>query len=151
MQTIRTDTATLAKSKDELQKQLTSSQDKVNSSIQTLEALQKLTQADASSRKQLENSLETVISSLQQEQSNDVIALLDNKGIIQQLESIQGKLQANPIASDSMINVLSTLRQLSSLVTDVSNKVQQFNNIDEQTVKKILPQFKKWLKMLQII
>lgn len=136
LQTIRTDTATLAKSKDELQKQLTSSQDKVNSSIQTLEALQKLTQADASSRKQLENSLQTVISSLQQEQSNDVIALLDNKGIIQQLESIQGKLQANPIASDSMISVLSTLRQLSSLVTDVSNKVQQFNNIDEQTVKK---------------
>lgn len=101
-----------------------------------MEALQKLTQADASSRKQLENSLQTVISSLQQEQSNDVIALLDNKGIIQQLESIQGKLQANPIASDSMISVLSTLRQLSSLVTDVSNKVQQFNNIDEQTVKR---------------
>ncbi|CAM5206421.1 Phage infection protein OS=Lysinibacillus sphaericus OX=1421 GN=LS41612_08380 PE=4 SV=1 [Lysinibacillus sphaericus] len=82
LQTIQTDTATLAKSKDELQKQLTSSQDKVNNSIQTLEALQKLTQADASSRKQLENSLQTVISSLQQERSNDVIALLDNKGII---------------------------------------------------------------------
>ncbi|WP_431808369.1 YhgE/Pip family protein [Lysinibacillus sphaericus] len=136
LQTIQTDTATLAKSKDELQKQLTSSQDKVNNSIQTLEALQKLTQADASSRKQLENSLQTVISSLQQERSNDVIALLDNKGIIQQLESIQGKLQANPIASDSMISVLSTLRQLNSVVTDVSNKVQQFNNIDEQTIKK---------------
>ncbi|AVK96268.1 YhgE/Pip domain-containing protein [Lysinibacillus sphaericus] len=136
LQTIQTDTATLAKSKDELQKQLTSSQDKVNNSIQTLEALQKLTQADASSRKQLENSLQTVISSLQQERSNDVIALLDNKGIIQQLESIQGKLQANPIASDSMISVLSTLRQLNAVVTDVSNKVQQFNNIDEQTIKK---------------
>ena len=136
LQTIQTDTATLAKSKDELQKQLTSSQDKVNNSIQTLEALQKLTQADASSRKQLENSLQTVISSLQQERSNDVIALLDNKGIIQQLESIQGKLQANPIASDSMISVLSTLRQVNSVVTDVSNKVQQFNNIDEQTIKK---------------
>lgn len=136
LQTIQTDTATLAKSKDELQKQLTSSQDKVNNSIQTLEALQKLTQADASSRKQLENSLQTVISSLQQERSNDVIALLDNKGIIQQLESIQGKLQANPIVSDSMISVLSTLRQLNSVVTDVSNKVQQFNNIDEQTIKK---------------
>ncbi|UDK97610.1 YhgE/Pip domain-containing protein [Lysinibacillus sphaericus] len=136
LQTIQTDTATLAKSKDELQKQLTSSQDKVNNSIQTLEALQKLTQADASSRKQLENSLQTVISSLQQERSNDVIALLDNKGIIQQLESIQGKLQANPIASDSMISVLSTLRQLNSVVMDVSNKVQQFNNIDEQTIKK---------------
>lgn len=136
LQTIQTDTATLAKSKDELQKQLTSSQDKVNNSIQTLEALQKLTQADASSRKQLENSLQTVISSLQQERSNDVIALLDNKGIIQQLESIQGKLQANPIASDSMISVLSTLRQLNSVVTDVSNKIQQFNNIDDQTIKK---------------
>lgn len=136
LQTIQTDTATLAKSKDELQKQLTSSQDKVNNSIQTLEALQKLTQADASSRKQLENSLQTVISSLQQERSNDVIALLDNKGIIQQLESIQGKLQANPIASDSMISVLSTLRQLNAVVTDVSNKIQQFNNIDEQTIKK---------------
>ncbi|MCS1382054.1 YhgE/Pip domain-containing protein [Lysinibacillus sphaericus] len=136
LQTIQTDTATLAKSKDELQKQLTSSQDKVNNSIQTLEDLQKLTQADASSRKQLENSLQTVISSLQQERSNDVIALLDNKGIIQQLESIQGKLQANPIASDSMISVLSTLRQLNSVVMDVSNKVQQFNNIDEQTIKK---------------
>ncbi|MFJ7839655.1 YhgE/Pip family protein [Lysinibacillus sphaericus] len=136
LQTIQTDTATLAKSKDELQKQLTSSQDKVNNSIQTLEALQKLTQADTSSREQLENSLQTVISSLQQERSNDVIALLDNKGIIQQLESIQGKLQANPIASDSMISVLSTLRQLNSVVTDVSNKVQQFNNIDEQTIKK---------------
>lgn len=136
LQTIQTDTATLAKSKDELQKQLTSSQDKVNNSIQTLEYLQKLTQADASSRKQLENSLQTVISSLQQERSNDVIALLDNKGIIQQLESIQGKLQANPIAIDSMISVLSTLRQLNSVVMDVSNKVQQFNNIDEQTIKK---------------
>lgn len=139
LQSATSDTSTLAQSKDELQKQLTSSLDKVNSSIQTLEALQKLTQADATSRKQLENSLTDVIQSLQQEDSTAEA----NKNLIQQLESIQDALQVNPIITDSSIDALSTLRQLNSLLTDVSSKVQQINNIDEEKIKNDIAEVQK--------
>ncbi|MGE7841058.1 YhgE/Pip family protein [Lysinibacillus sp. NPDC093712] len=138
LQNATSDTSTLAQSKDELQQQLTSSLDKVNSSIQTLEALQKLTQADATSRKQLENSLQNVITSLQQNSSND-----NNKDIIQQLESIQGALRANPTITDSSTGALSSLRQLNALLTDTTSKVQQINNIDEEKIKKDIAEVQK--------
>ncbi|MFJ7405321.1 MULTISPECIES: YhgE/Pip family protein [unclassified Lysinibacillus] len=138
LQNVTSDTSTLEQSKDELQQQLTSSLDKVNSSIQTLEALQKLTQADATSRKQLENSLQNVITSLQQNSSND-----DNKAIIQQLESIQGALQANPTITDSSTGALSSLRQLNALLTDITSKVRQINNIDEEKIKKDIAEVQK--------
>ncbi|MFJ5789337.1 YhgE/Pip family protein [Lysinibacillus sp. NPDC093197] len=138
LQNATSDTSTLAQSKDELQQQLTSSLDKVNSSIQTLEALQKLTQADATSRKQLENSLQNVITSLQQNSSND-----NNKDIIQQLESIQGALRANPTITDSSTGALSSLRQLNALLTDITSKVQQINNIDEEKIKNDIAEVQK--------
>ena len=138
LQNVTSDTSTLEQSKDELQQQLTSSLDKVNSSIQTLEALQKLTQADATSRKQLENSLQNVITSLQQNSSND-----DNKAIIQQLESIQGALQANPTITDCSTGALSSLRQLNALLTDITSKVRQINNIGEEKIKKDIAEVQK--------
>ncbi|MEK5332269.1 YhgE/Pip domain-containing protein [Lysinibacillus sp. FSL W8-0992] len=138
LQNATSDTSTLAQSKDELQQQLTSSLDKVNSSIQALEALQKLTQADATSRKQLENSLQNVITSLQQNSSND-----NNKDIIQQLESIQGALRANPTITDSSTGALSSLRQLNALLTDITSKVQQINNIDEEKIKNDIAEVQK--------
>lgn len=138
LQNATSDTSTLAQSKDELQQQLTSSLDKVNSSIQALEALQKLTQADATSRKQLENSLQNVITSLQQNSSND-----NNKDIIQQLESIQGALRANPTITDSSTGALSSLRQLNALLTDIKSKVQQINNIDEEKIKNDIAEVQK--------
>ncbi|MFJ7662864.1 YhgE/Pip family protein [Lysinibacillus sp. NPDC097162] len=138
LQNATSDTSTLAQSKVELQQQLTSSLDKVNSSIQALEALQKLTQADATSRKQLENSLQNVITSLQQNSSND-----NNKDIIQQLESIQGALRANPTITDSSTGALSSLRQLNALLTDITSKVQQINNIDEEKIKNDIAEVQK--------
>lgn len=132
------DTATIAQTKDTIKKQLDASHEKINSSIQTLEALQKLTQADASTRKQLENKVQNVLTALQQSNSEDVKTLLTNKKIIEQLEAIRGDLQANPSLTDYSLSSLTALNQLNTLLTDVSNKVQQLNNIDGEKIKKDL-------------
>lgn len=132
------DTATIAQTKDTIKKQLDASHEKINSSIQTLEALQKLTQADASTHKQLENKVQNILTALQQSNSEDVKTLLTNKKIIEQLEAIRGDLQANPSVTDYSLSSLTALNQLNTLLTDVSNKVQQLNNIDGEKIKKDL-------------
>ncbi|MGE7951717.1 YhgE/Pip family protein [Lysinibacillus xylanilyticus] len=132
------DTATIAQTKDTIKKQLDASHEKINSSIQTLEALQKLTQADASTHKQLENKVQNILRALQQSNSEDVKTLLTNKKIIEQLEAIRGDLQANPSLTDYSLSSLTALNQLNTLLTDVSNKVQQLNNIDGEKIKKDL-------------
>ena len=126
LQNAATNTTTLAQAKDELQKQIASLQTKVNSSIETLEALQQLTQADATSRKQLANSLQNIITSLQE---NDA-----NTDIIQKLTSIEEKLQTNASIVDSSTEALSTLRQLNTLIADSNKIIQQLPAIDEQTI-----------------
>jgi len=130
LQNAASNTTTLAQAKDALLKQLTSLQAKVNSSIETLEALQQLTQADATTRQQLANSLQNVITSLQENGSNDD----NNKAIIQKLVAIQEKLQANASVADSATNALSTLQQLNALLADSTSKIQQLPTIDEQTI-----------------
>ncbi|WP_374965938.1 YhgE/Pip family protein [Lysinibacillus sp. RS5] len=132
------DTATIAQTKDTIKKQLNASHEKINSSIQTLEALQKLTQADASTHKQLENKVQNILTALQQSNSEEVKTLLTNKKIIEQLEAIRGDLQANPSLTDYSLSSLTALNQLNTLLTDVSNKVQQLNNIDGEKIKKDL-------------
>ncbi|MFJ7666025.1 YhgE/Pip family protein [Lysinibacillus sp. NPDC097195] len=135
LQNATANTTTLAQAKDELQKQLTSLQAKLNSSIETLEALQQLTQADATTRQQLANSLQNIITSLQE---NDA-----NKDMIQKLTSIQEKLQANASIVDSSTEALSTLRQLNALIADSNNIIQQLPTIDEQTIIKDLADVQK--------
>jgi len=130
LQNAASNTTTLAQAKDALLKQLTSLQAKVNSSMETLEALQQLTHADASTRQQLANSLQNVITSLQENGSNDD----NNKAIIQKLVAIQEKLQANDSVADSATNALSTLQQLNALLADSTSKIQQLPTIDEQTI-----------------
>jgi len=130
LQNAASNTTTLAQAKDALLKQLTSLLAKVNSSIETLEALQQLTQADATTRQQLANSLQNVITSLQENGSNDD----NNKAIIQKLVAIQEKLQANASVADSATNALSTLQQLNALLADSTSKIQQLPTIDEQTI-----------------
>jgi len=130
LQNAASNTTTLAQAKDALLKQLTSLQAKINSSIETLEALQQLTQADATTRQQLANSLQNVITSLQENGANDD----NNKAIIQKLVAIQEKLQANASVADSATNALSTLQQLNALLADGTSKIQQLPTIDEQTI-----------------
>lgn len=130
LQNAASNTTSLAQAKDALLKQLTSLQAKVNSSIETLEALQQLTQADATTRQQLANSLQNVITSLQENGSNDD----KNKAIIQKLVAIQEKLQANAGVADAATNALATLQQLNALLADSTSKIQQLPTIDEQTI-----------------
>ncbi|WP_337989435.1 YhgE/Pip domain-containing protein [Lysinibacillus sp. JNUCC 51] len=138
IQNANVDSTTLAQIKDTIKNQLDASRDKVNSSIQTLEALQKLTQADASTRKQLENKVQNILTALQQSNSEDVKSLLANKKIIEQLEAIRGDLKENPSLTDYSLSSLTALNQLNTLLTDASTKVQQLNNIDVETIKKDL-------------
>lgn len=130
LQNAASNTTSLAQAKDALLKQLTSLQAKVNSSIETLEALQQLTQADSTTRQQLANSLQNVITSLQENGSNDD----KNKAIIQKLVAIQEKLQANASVADAATNALATLQQLNALLADSTSKIQQLPTIDEQTI-----------------
>ncbi|MGE7692842.1 YhgE/Pip family protein [Lysinibacillus sp. NPDC094177] len=138
LQNANVDSATIAQIKDTINNQLDASRKKVNTSIQTLEALQKLTQADASTRKQLENKVQNIQTALQQSNSEDVKTLLANNKIIEQLEAIRGDLKANPSLTDYSLSSLTALNQLNTLLTDVSTKVQQLNNIDVETIRKDL-------------
>ncbi|MFB7157954.1 YhgE/Pip family protein [Lysinibacillus sp. NPDC056232] len=135
LQNTNVDSATIAQIKDTIKNQLDASREKVNTSIQTLEALQKLTQADASTRKQLEDKIQNVLTALQQSNSEDVKTLLTNNKIIEQLGAIRGDLQTNPSFTDYSLSSLTALKQLNTLLTDISSKVQQLNNIDVETIK----------------
>ncbi len=130
------DTSGLKQAKENLQNQVNSALQKVNSSIQTLEALQKLTQADAATRQQLEKDLQNVLTSLQQTDSQDISQPLANKQMIQQLEAIQGDLQANPSISDYTFSSLTTLNQLKSNLIELSGNLQQLGHVDAETIKK---------------
>ncbi|MGE7948366.1 YhgE/Pip family protein [Lysinibacillus sp. NPDC093688] len=138
LQNANVDSATIAQIKDTIKNQLDASREKVTTSIQTIEALQKLTQADASTRKQLENKIQNIQTLLQQSNSEDVKTLLTNNKIIEQLEAIRGDLQANPSFTDYSFSSLTALNQLNTLLTDISSKVQQLNTIDVETIKKDL-------------
>jgi len=138
LQNANVDSATIAQIKDTIKNQLDASREKVTASIQTIEALQKLTQADASTRKQLENKIQNIQTALQQSNSEDVKTLLSNNKIIEQLETIRGDLQANPSFTDYSFSSLTALNQLNTLLTDISSKVQQLNTIDVETIKKDL-------------
>ncbi|MEQ6355829.1 YhgE/Pip domain-containing protein [Lysinibacillus sp. M3] len=138
LQNANVDSATIAQIKDTIKNQLDASREKVTTSIQTIEALQKLTQADASTRKQLENKVQNIQTTLQQSNSEDVKTLLTNNKIIEQLETIRGDLQANPSFTDYSFSTLTALNQLNTLLTDISSKVQQLNTIDVETIKKDL-------------
>lgn len=137
------DTSGVTQAKENLQNEVNLSLQKVNSSIQTLEALQKLTQADAETRKQLEKDLQSVLTSLQQTDSEDAIHQIANKQIIQQLETLKGDLQANPSLTDYSFSSLTALNQLKSLLSALSGNLQQLGSVDEETIKKDIADVQK--------
>lgn len=108
---------------------MTKSKDNISNSIQTLEALQKLIQADATTRKQLVDSLTAVITSLQESNAED------NQQLIEQLTTIREALQRNPSFNDSTTGALNALQQLHTLHDDVLNKIEQIKPIDKEVIK----------------
>ena len=123
------DSTSIAQTKETLKNQLSKSKENIAHSIQTLEALQKLIQADALTRKQLEDSLEHIIASLQQSNAKD------NQQIIEQLTAIQDALQNNPSFTDSTLNALQDLQQLNTLHADILTKIEQLQLIDKNVIK----------------
>lgn len=126
---INFDPASITQTKEALKNQLSTSKDNINKSIQTLEALQKLIQADASTRKQLEDSLTTIIGSLQESNAEA------NQPIIEQLTAIREALEHPPNFIDSTSNALNSLQQLQTLQDDLLNKVDQLKPIDKDVIK----------------
>lgn len=123
------DPSSFAQTKEALQQQLTTAKDNITNSIQTLEALQKLIQADALTRQQLEKSLTTIINSLQENNAEE------NQSLIEQLTTIREALQHQPSFIDSTTNALSALQQLHALHDDVLNKLAQVKPIDKEVIK----------------
>ncbi|UZM98362.1 hypothetical protein OL548_27290 [Lysinibacillus sp. MHQ-1] len=95
---------------------MSTSKENIAHSIQTLEALQKLIQADTLTRNQLQDSLDNIITSLQQSNAQD------NQQIIKQLTGIRDALQNNPSFTDSTLNALKDLQQLNTLHADILTK-----------------------------
>ncbi|MFJ7731597.1 YhgE/Pip family protein [Lysinibacillus sp. NPDC097231] len=131
LQNANASTATITQTKEIVQKQLETSREKIKNSIQTLEALQKLTQADAEARKQLENTLQNIITTLQQSNTDGA-----NNKVIEQLEALHGDLQANPSLIDHSLNALTSLNQLDTSLTDTLSKIKQLDQTDIETIKK---------------
>lgn len=123
------DPSSFAQTKEALKQQLTTAKDNITNSIQTLEALQKLIQADALTRQQLEKSLTTIINSLQENNAEE------NQSLIEQLTTIREALQHQPSFIDSTTNALSALQQLHALHDDVLNKLEQVKPIDKEVIK----------------
>ncbi len=126
---INFDPASITQTKEALKNQLSTSKDSITNSIQTLEALQKLIQADASTRKQLEDSLTTIIGSLQESNAEA------NQPIIEQLTAIREALEHPPNFIDSTSNALNSLQQLQTLHDDLLNKMDQLKPIDKDVIK----------------
>ncbi len=126
---INVDPASITQTKEALKNQLSTSKDSITKSIQTLEAMQKLIQADASTRKQLEDSLTTIIGSLQESNAEA------NQPIIEQLTAIREALEHPPNFIDSTSNALSSLQQLQTLHDDLLNKIDQLKPIDKDVIK----------------
>ncbi|MFJ7949899.1 YhgE/Pip family protein [Lysinibacillus sp. NPDC096418] len=120
----------------QIQKQLKEAQQLVNDSIQSMETLNKLANTEAAARKQLENDIQNTITQLQQNNSAESTQLDHNK-LIQQLQSVQKQLQANSNLEDYPAKSLTELNQLKSLLTELSNNVQQLDksNGTSETIK----------------
>ncbi|MFJ7735403.1 YhgE/Pip family protein [Lysinibacillus sp. NPDC097287] len=111
---------------NQIQKQLTEAQQLVKNSIQSMETLQKVTSTESAAREQLEKSIQNTITQLQQTTSEES-AKVENNKLIQQLQSVQKQLQANSNLADYTSKSLTQLNQLKSLLTEVSNNVQQLD------------------------
>ncbi|KEK12227.1 phage infection protein [Lysinibacillus sphaericus] len=129
LNSIDLDSASITQTKEALKNQLSTSKENITHSIQTLEALQKLIQADTLTRNQLQDSLDRIIASLQQSNSQD------NEQIIEQLTAIRDALQNNPTFTDSTINALKDLQQLNTLHADILTKIEQLQPIDKNIIQ----------------
>ncbi|GED64723.1 YhgE/Pip domain-containing protein [Lysinibacillus fusiformis] len=129
LNSIDLDSASITQTKEALKNQLSTSKENITHSIQTLEALQKLIQADTLTRNQLQDSLDRIIASLQQSNAQD------NEQIIEQLTAIRDALQNNPTFTDSTLNALKDLQQLNTLHADILTKIEQLQPIDKNVIQ----------------
>lgn len=129
LNSIDLDSASITQTKEALKNQLSTSKENITHSIQTLEALQKLIQADTLTRNQLQDSLDRIIASLQQSNAQD------NEQIIEQLTAIRDALQNNPTFTDSTINALKDFQQLNTLHADILTKIEQLQPIDKNIIQ----------------
>ncbi len=129
LNSIDLDSASITQTKEALKNQLSTSKENITHSIQTLEALQKLIQADTLTRNQLQDSLDRIIASLQQSNAQD------NEQIIEQLTAIRDALQNNPTFTDSTLNALKDLQQLNTLHADILTKIEQLQPIDKNIIQ----------------
>lgn len=129
LNSIDLDSSSIAQTKEALKNQLSTSKENIAHSIQTLEALQKLIQADTLTRNQLQDSLDNIITSLQQSNAQD------NQQIIKQLTGIRDALQNNPSFTDSTLNALKDLQQLNTLHADILTKIEQLQPIDKEVIQ----------------
>ncbi|MCR8853136.1 YhgE/Pip domain-containing protein [Lysinibacillus fusiformis] len=129
LNSIDLDSASITQTKETLKNQLSTSKENITHSIQTLEALQKLIQADTLTRNQLQDSLDSIIASLQQSNAKD------NQQIIEQLTVIRDALQNNPSFTDSTLNALKDLQQLNTLHADILAKIEQLQPIDKNVIQ----------------
>lgn len=129
LNSIDLDSASITQTKETLKNQLSTSKENITHSIQTLEALQKLIQADTLTRNQLQDSLDRIIASLQQSNAKD------NQQIIEQLTVIRDALQNNPNFTDSTLNALKNLQQLNALHADILAKIEQLQPIDKNVIQ----------------
>ncbi|ODV57046.1 YhgE/Pip domain-containing protein [Lysinibacillus fusiformis] len=129
LNSIDLDSASITQTKETLKNQLSTSKENITHSIQTLEALQKLIQADTLTRNQLQDSLDSIIASLQQSNAKD------NQQIIEQLTVIRDALQNDPSFTDSTLNALKDLQQLNTLHADILAKIEQLQPIDKNVIQ----------------
>ncbi|WP_336637313.1 YhgE/Pip domain-containing protein [Lysinibacillus fusiformis] len=129
LNSIDLDSDSITQTKEALKNQLSTSKENITHSIQTLEALQKLIQADTLTRNQLQDSLDRIIASLQQSNAQD------NEQIIEQLTAIRDALQNNPTFTDSTVNALKDLQQLNTLHADILTKIEQLQPIDKNVIQ----------------
>ncbi|MFJ7919549.1 YhgE/Pip family protein [Lysinibacillus fusiformis] len=129
LNSIDLDSASITQTKEALKNQLSTSKENITHSIQTLEALQKLIQADTLTRNQLQDSLDRIIASLQQNNAQG------NEQIIEQLTAIRDALQNNPTFTDSTLNALKDLQQLNTLHADILTKIEQLQPIDKNVIQ----------------
>ncbi|MBD8522031.1 YhgE/Pip domain-containing protein [Lysinibacillus fusiformis] len=129
LNSIDLDSASITQTKETLKNQLSTSKENITHSIQTLEALQKLIQADTLTRNQLQDSLDSIIASLQQSNAKD------NQQIIEQLTVIRDALQNNPSFTHSTLNALKDLQQLNTLHADILAKIEQLQPIDKNVIQ----------------
>ncbi|KOY80892.1 YhgE/Pip domain-containing protein [Lysinibacillus macroides] len=124
------DPVAFTQTKEALQSQLTQSKEHITSSIQTLEALQQLTQADATTRKQLVDALDKMMNSLQQSEVEEA----QNQPSFEQLITIREVLQNGSSFTDSIVSALADLKQLNTLHANILTKVEQLQSVDQEVI-----------------